>query len=180
MRAGHGSGGFAAAAGSRAGKPGNPAARAVHAGNEHVFGQFIALVFVDSLIDREAVVAFFQQQGIAGVGAVDAEGCAVAPVHEHPGVGQILGPVQTLAVNIGKKVPAFSNFVVEIFERIAVENLGTVGDVGRAGDFQRGVGYRRADRAAHVETHQHDHAPHDAGHFVADIFQGCVPQHFIG
>ena len=105
MVAGHGGGGFAAPAGRRPGQPGHPAARAFDAGDEHVLGQFSAPVFVDGLVDREPVVALFQQQGVAGIGAVEAVGGPVAAIHEHPRIGKVFGPVEPLAVDVGEKMP---------------------------------------------------------------------------
>jgi len=83
-------------------------------------------------------------------------------------------------VDIGKKMSKFANFTIEILKSIPIKNFGTVGDIGGAGNLQRRVGNWSTHRAAHVEAHHHDHAPHDTGHFIPDILQGIGPQHFIG
>ena len=89
MVSGHGRGGFAAAAGGGAGDPGDAAVGTLDTGDEHVFGQFQAPFFIHRAVNGKAVVALFHQQRVAGIGAFECIGGAVAAVHQHPGVGQI-------------------------------------------------------------------------------------------
>ena len=176
--AGHGRGGLAAPTRGRAGKPSHTPPRPFDPGDKHVLREFHARVFVDGLVHRKAMVAFFEQQGVAGVGAVAAVGRPKASVHEHTGLGQVLGPVQAFAVEIGVEMAAADHLAIESLECVAVEDLGAVGDIGRTADFQGGIGYRRADRPPHVETDHHGFVAHDARHPMADFLQGLVTQLF--
>jgi hypothetical protein len=94
MVARHGRGGFSASGRRGTGHPGHPATGTVNAGDEHVFGQFSAVAFIDSLVYGKAVVPFFQQQGVARIRAVKRIGRAMAAVHENPCIGQIFGPIK--------------------------------------------------------------------------------------
>ena len=59
MVAGHGGGGFAATARRCTGAPCFAATGSVDAGDEHVLGQLVSPIFINSLVHGKSVVAFF-------------------------------------------------------------------------------------------------------------------------
>ncbi len=178
--AGHGRRGFSAPAGSRPRAPGNAAAGAFDSGDEHMFGELVAPVFIDRLIDREPVISLFHQQRVSRVSAVEAVGRLITAIHEYPCIGQIFGAVPAFAVNIRIKMLQTIDFFVKTGKYIPVEELCAVGDIGGAGDFQRGIGYGGPGGSADVKPHHHDLAAHDAGHFIPDVAKRILAEHFIG
>ena len=139
---GHGRRGFSTPAGSRPRTPGNAAAGTFNSGDKHVFGKFVPPVFIDRLIDRKPVIALFHQQSVSRVSAVEAISCLITAIHKYPCIGQIFGAVQAFAVNIRIKMAQTIYFFVKTVICISVEYFCTVGNIGRAGDFQRWIGYR--------------------------------------
>ena len=59
----------------------------------------------------------------------------MAAIHIDSGVGQVFGPVQTFAVDIGIEMTEFFNLLIKVGIYIAIEDIGTVKDIGRAGYF---------------------------------------------
>ncbi len=178
--AGHGRRRLSAPAWSRSRTPGNTSSGTFDSGDEHMFGELIAPIFIDRFIDREPVIAFFHQQRVSGVGAVETVGCLIAAIHKDPGIWQIFGAVQALAVNIRIKMLQTIDFFIKTGINISVKDLRAVGDICRAGDFQRGVGYGRPGRSADVKSYHHDLAGHDTDHYFPDVPK-CIPaKHFIG
>ncbi len=130
MVTGHGRGGLAAAAGCRTHHPGDAPAGPLDAGDKHVLGDLLAFLFINGSIHRKAMVALFHQQGVAGIGAVEAIGGQVAAVHIDPGIGQVFGPVQAFAVDVSVEMSEFFDFLVKIGIDIAIENGRAVHDIG--------------------------------------------------
>ena len=65
---------FSAAGRRGPGKPGHPVARPLNPGDKHVLGQFFSRVFIYRLVHGKPVIAFFEQQGVAGIGAFETVG----------------------------------------------------------------------------------------------------------
>ncbi len=179
MITGHRRGGFAATAGCRTHHPGNAPAGPLDAGDKHVLGNLLAFVFINRAIHRKAMVALFHQQGVAGIGAVEAVGSQVTAVHVNPGIGQIFRPVQAFAVDVGVEMPELFDLLIKIGIDIAVEDGGAVHDISRAGYFKSRIGCRRAHRTPQEKSDHHRFAFHDAGHFFPDIFQHFSPIFFL-
>ena len=176
----HGRGGLAAARGGGAGEIGGAAVRAGHAGDEHVLGQFLAVVPVDGRVRGEAVVALLHQERVAGVGAEGGEGGLPAAVHVDPGLWDVLGTVGPLGVDVGEELAATGHLGVEVGEAVAVEEFGRVEHVGGAGDLDGRNGGPGPHRAAAVEADEHGHAAHDAAHVLAHVGVGRIAQLLLG
>jgi len=82
------------------------------------------------------MIAFFKQQGVAGIGTFEAISCFEFTIHENSCIGQILSSVQAFAVNICKEMPQGFNFLIKGSISIPVEKFCTVGYIGGAGYFQ--------------------------------------------
>ena len=121
------------------------------------------------------MISFFHQQCVAGISAVKAICGQMAAIHVYPRIGQIFGAVQAFTVDVGVEMPQSAHFFFEISKSIAVEDLGTVADIGGTGDFQCGVGGSCPHRAADIEAHHHGGAAHDAGHLFANNRSGVCP-----
>ena len=50
-------------------------------------------------------------------------------------------------------------------------------NIGRAGNFNRWIGCRRPHRTAQIKTDNHGFSPHDARHFILDIFESIAAVH---
>ena len=135
MVARHGRSRLAASARGGTDHPGYAVTGSVDTGNKHVLGQLLFSFYINRTVNRKTVVALFHQQGVAGIGAVEAVGGQMAAIHEYPGVGQIFGSVQTFAVDIGIKVACFFSFPVKKRIHITVQDIGTVKHVGGTGNF---------------------------------------------
>ncbi len=129
MITGHGRGGLAAPAGCRTYHPGDAPTGPLDAGDKHVLGDLLAFFFINGPIHRKAMVALFHQQGVTGIGTVEAIGCQVAAVHKYPGVGQVFRPVQTFAVDVGVEMSELINFLIKGSINITIEDGGTVKDI---------------------------------------------------
>ncbi len=116
---------------------------------------------------------------VAGVGAEHGEGGEPAAVHEDPRVGQILGAVRALGVDVGEEEPGVLDLLVEGVVGVAVEHVGAVHDVGRGRDLQRRNGRRRSGRAAVEEADEHDLALHDSRHVVLDVLVASSRRIFL-
>ena len=176
----HGRGGLAAARGCGTGEVGGAAVRAGHAGDEHVLGQFLAVVPVDGRVRGEAVVALLHQERVAGIGAEGGEGGLPAAVHVDAGLGDVLGAVGSLGVDVGEELAAAGDLGVEVGEAVAVEEFRRVEHVGGTGDLDGRDGGPGPHRAAAVEADEHGHAAHDAAHVLAHVGVGLVAQFLLG
>ena len=171
MVAGHGSGRFPATAGSRSYHPGNTPVFPLDPGDKHMFGRLLSLQFIHTTVYREAMVALFHQQCIAGIGAINTIRSQMAPIHEHPGVRQILRTVQSLTVNIGIEVTQFFNLLIKSRVYIAVQYVGAVHNISRAGHFNCWIRCRCTHRAAQIKPNHHYFALHNADHFFLYILK---------
>ena len=180
VAADHGGGGLAASGRGCAGKKGLAAIGAGHAGNEHVLGELFFDFIICGVIDAEAMVAFLEQQGVAGIGAEGGEGGLPASVHEDAGIGYVLGAVRTFRVDIGEEEPGPGHLGVEVGEAVAVEEFCRVEHVAGRGNLDGGNGCLGPHRSAAVEADDHGHAAHDAGHEFLDVVDGFAAQHRLG
>jgi hypothetical protein len=124
--AGHGCGCFPASAGSGAGTPRDAVAGPIDTGYKHMFGQLIAPVLIHGLVNGKPVISFFQQQRVSGVRAIKAVGGLITSIHKYPCVGQVFGPVQTFAVNIGVEMPQAVHLFVKIGKSVSVKDFRAV------------------------------------------------------
>ena len=72
------------------------------------------------------------------------------------------------------------DFRVELVVRVAIEDVGAVHHIGRAGDLQRRDRGLGSDGPPRIKSHQHRHPFHDADHILLHVVVGRVPLDFLG
>ena len=85
-----------------------------------MLGRFFAHFFIDRYINRKAVISFFHQQSIAGIGAVETISRLIAAIHIDSGIGQIFGPIQPFTVDIAKKIAQLLDLTVKIRKCVTI------------------------------------------------------------
>ena len=123
IAANHGRGGFTATRRCGPGKIGFSAARASHAGDKHMLGEFHARIFVHGTVRGKTMIAFFHQQGVACIGAEGRKGGLPAAIHVNARFRHVLGAVGSFRVDIGEKFASPDDFSIKDSVAVAIEQL---------------------------------------------------------
>ena len=180
VRSNHSGGGLAAARGRRAGKVGLSPARPSEPGDEHMLREMRLAMVVGRQVDSKSMVALFQEERVASVGAKHRECRKPAPVHVDAGVGQVFWAVRPLTVHVREKHARPGHLGIELRVDVPVQQVGRVHHVGRRRDLEGRDRCRRADRAAAKETDEQRLALRDVPHVLSYILVCVVAQDALG